>query len=434
MTPQSTFMILAPIETDRMARLRELLGTMESRFGQADPENELVPFGRFDRLHVARFVILEALTSGELRSYGMSPYPWQPALVFLGDCDGDAGSFLEQLAEQAGPGLRRIFSHCKGFVGTGGDLLQWMKLFSVKPSANYINWIGRTVQQVHEEAALHRTLSDHLAEIVDEVGRENSRALRQRLLTHVELEKAAGRIRLSPPAAAPLNWRVRNLLHMLGVPLLLLLVAPLLLIASPYLVWRLRVLEESDPELVIRPDRGHIVRLSIQEDRNITNHFNVLGDVKPGLFRLGLLKIALLLLDYSARHVYRRGFLTRVRTIHFARWVLLDNNRRLFFASNYDGSLESYMDDFINKVAWGLNLVFSNGVGYPRTRWLIKQGAEREQEFKYTLRRHQLPSEVWYKAYPELSAYDLSRNSRIRRGVELRQSSDAEIREWLSLI
>jgi hypothetical protein len=35
----------------------------------------------------------------------------------------------------------------------------------------------------------------------------------------------------------------------------------------------------------------------------------------------------------------------------------------MLFASNYDGSLESYMDDFINKVAWGLNLVFSNGVG-----------------------------------------------------------------------
>ena len=73
------------------------------------------------------------------------------------------------------------------------------------------------------------------------------------------------------------------------------------------------------------------------------------------------------LLDYAARHVYRRGYLTRVQTIHFARWVLLDDNKRMFFASNYDGSLDSYMDDFINKVAWGINLVFSNGVGFPRT-------------------------------------------------------------------
>jgi len=45
-----------------------------------------------------------------------------------------------------------------------------------------------------------------------------------------------------------------------------------------------------------------------------------------------------------------------------------------------------------------------------------------------------LPSEVWYKAYPGMTAFELSRNSRIRQGVESRQSSDAEIREWLSLI
>ncbi len=32
------------------------------------------------------------------------------------------------------------------------------------------------------------------------------------------------------------------------------------------------------------------------------------------------------------------------------------------------------MDDFINKVGWGLNLLFSNGVGWPRTRWLVHGG------------------------------------------------------------
>ena len=167
-----------------------------------------------------------------------------------------------------------------------------MNQHSIRPSANYINWIGRTVKQVHEEAALHRSLSDHLAKIVDDVGRENTRALRQRLLSHVELEKHAGRIRLSPPQATPLKWTVRNLLHKIGIPLLLLLLSPLFLLASPYLAWRLRTLERSDPEIVIRPSRDHTARLSVQEDRSITNHFNVLGDVKPGLFRLAALKIS----------------------------------------------------------------------------------------------------------------------------------------------
>jgi hypothetical protein len=309
-----------------------------------------------------------------------------------------------------------------------------MQAHSIRPQANYVNWLGRTVRQVREEAALHRSLAACLEKIVAEVGRENYRAIRQKLLNHVEIAKAENRLTLTPPEPTPLGWLLGNWLHKLGMPLLFLLLSPLLLVAAPLLAWRLRLLERSDPDIAIRPDREHIRTLSVLEDHDVTNQFNVLGDVKPGLFRLLLLRTGLLLLDYSARHIYKRGFLTRVTTIHFARWVLVDGNRSLFFASNYDGSLESYMDDFINKVAWGLNLVFSNGVGYPATRWLLKGGAEQEQRFKYVLRRHQLPSAVWYKAYPGLTAFDLWRNSLIRQGVEVRQPDEAAVRAWLSLI
>lgn len=434
MTPQSTFMIVATVRDAEMENLRTLLASMNKDVGQADPDNALVPFGHFDRLHVARFVIIEANTASDITAYGLTPYPWQASLAFLGDCDGDSGAFLAQLADQAGPGLIKIFSLCESFAGEESRLLAWMKAHQLQPAANYVNWIGRTVIQVHEEAALHRTLTLYLQQIADNTGRKNSRALRQQLLSHIEMEKHAGGLSLTPSAPTPCGWEIRNLLHKIGIPLLLLLLSPLFLLAAPILALRLRMLERSDPEIVIRARRQHISELSIQEDRYVSNQFNVFGDVKPGLFRLLLLKFLLLLLDYASRHVYKRGFLTRVRTIHFARWVLMDDNRRIFFASNYDGSQESYMDDFINKVGWGLNLVFSNGVAYPSTRWLVKEGAHHEQKFKQTLRRHQLPSEVWYKAYPDLTAYELSRNSRIRQGVENRQSSDSEIREWLNLI
>ncbi len=427
-------MIVATVRDAEMKSLRRLLATMNKGIGQADPGNTLVSFGQFDRLHVARFVIIEANTANDITEYGLAPYQWRPSLAFLGDCDGDSDSFLAQLADRCGPGLIKIFSLCEGFAKKQSSLLAWMKAHQLQPAANYINWIGRTVTQVREEAALHRSLSACLQTAVADIGRKNSRAIRQRLLSHVEIEKHAGRLALSPPEATPPGWKIRNQLHIFGIPLLLLLLSPLLLAAAPLIALRLRTLERSDPEIVIRAGRQHISELSIQEDRYISNQFNVFGDVKPGLFRLLMLRFLLLLLDYASRHVYKRGFLTRVRTIHFARWVLMDDNRRIFFASNYDGSQESYMDDFINKVGWGLNLVFSNGVAYPSTRWLVKDGAHQEQKFKQTLRRHQLPSEVWYKAYPDLTAYELSRNSRIRQGVENRQSSDSEIREWLNLI
>lgn len=434
MTPQSHFMIVASIRDGQVMPLRELLASMNLFNTHADPDNQLVPFGKFERLHMARFTILESDVLDEIKAFGVTPRPWQPALAFLGDIDGTRDSFLTELVDHAQPGLQQIFVHCEDFPEQDNALLGWMKSHNVIPQANYVNWVGRTVKQIHEEAALHDSLSIYLQTIVKEVGRENTRVLRQRLLSHVELEKHAGRLTLTPPEPTPLDWKIRNFIHLIGVPLILILLLPLFLMIAPFFAIRLRMLERSDPELFIRPTREHIMSLAAQEDHYLSNQFNVFGDIKPGLFRLLTFKLIMLITDYAARHIFNRGFLARIRTIHFARWVFLDNNHRAFFASNYDGSHESYMDDFINKVGWGLNLTFGNSVGYPTTRWLIKQGAYRELQFKYTQRRHQIPTEVWYKAYPDLTVTDLEHNSRIRRGVEVRQSSDAEIRDWLSLI
>lgn len=436
MTPQSTFMIASTVRVGELKNLRTLLASMNNVDipGHADPNNRLVPFGKFDRLHFARFVIIEAKTAHEITEFGVTPRPWRPTLVFLGDIDGDRDSFLAELVKHAGSGLKEIFSHCDSFPEDGSNLLEWMKQNNIKPDANYINWLGRTVKQIHEEAALHQCLSAYLQKIVNDVGRDNIRPLRQKLLSHVEMEKHKGRLTLTPPEPTPTDWKIKNLLHKIGVPIILLILSPFFLILVPFFAWRLRKLERSEPELFIRPSREHIKTLTVQEDWDVTNQYSVFGDVKPSLFRSLTFKFIVFLTDYVARHIYNRGFLTRIKTIHFARWVFMDNNHRVFFASNYDGSHESYMDDFINKVGWGLNLLFSNGVGYPTTRWLIKEGAQREFPFKYTQRRHQIPTEVWYKAYPGLTATDLVRNSRIRQGVEIRQSNDAEIREWLSLI
>jgi hypothetical protein len=106
----------------------------------------------------------------------------------------------------------------------------------------------------------------------------------------------------------------------------------------------------------------------------------------------------------------------------------------MIFFSNYDGSVESYMDDFINKTGFGLNASFSNGIGYPRTNWLVRDGCIDERNYKEYLRRHTLPSQVWYKAYPGLGAVDLERNTRIRRGLEMSSVTDEQAREWVALL
>jgi hypothetical protein len=143
--------------------------------------------------------------------------------------------------------------------------------------------------------------------------------------------------------------------------------------------------------------------------------------------------VALRGLDLASRHVFNHGSLAGVKTIHFAHWTKLDSGRRLIFASNYDGTVKSYNDDFIDKVWWGLNLVFSNGVGWPKTVLLIWGGAQDEQAFKYYLRRHQIPTQVWYSAYPDLTAVNIDNNAKIRAGLVGSMSSE-EAEQWLRLI
>ena len=433
MLPQSTFMVLAPVADGRREALQALLDGMNLVPPLADPANPLVPFGQFDRLHFARFVILDPLTDEDIGVYGEPASPWRVSLAFLGDCDGDAGSFVDELIATAGPGLRRIFSHCEG-CGPDTDLRLWMTVHAAKPTASYVNWIGRTVRQIHEESALRGALIAKARELGGSPATLPPARLRDQLLDFVRGELAAHRLKLTPEPPTPREWWLRNYLHAVGVPAVLIVAAPFLLLASPILLYMLRSREIADPELTPRLPLERIQELAAQEDHDFTNQFSAMGDVKPGRFRRWLVVALLRLLDYASRHIFRRGYLTRVQTIHFARWVLLDGDRRLLFASNYDGSLESYMDDFINKVAWGINVVFGNGLGFPRVSWLFGGGARFEGKYKRYLRRHQLPTAVWYKAYPGLSVADLNRNSMIRQGIDKPPQDGAATIAWLSLL
>ena len=425
-------MILASIRPGHEAELRRLLASMNNGPGRLDSNNKLIPFHQFDTLHVARLLLIDDKTVDDIRVHNMAPRTYPLMLTLLGDVDGDGDAFLDELARRAPHGLEEIFAHCEGFA-PGRDLVAWMKTHSVASAASYVNWRGRTVQRVREEAALHDALQQHIQSDSASLRGLSPQQIHAALRERIDADVRAGRVTLSAERPTPLGWRIRNLLHLVGIPLLLLLLSPVLLVIALIASVRLRRLEKTDPELCDRCDPAVSAELSLIEDYDVSNQFSAMGTLKPGLLRLATAAFALLLIDYSARHVYMRGALARVRTIHFARWVFLDHRQRVLFISNYDGSLESYMDDFINKVGFGLNVVFSNGVGYPRTDWLIKKGCADERKFKEYLRRHQMPTDVWYKAYPGLTAVDLERNSRIREGLAS-SLTDAEAGKWVALL
>jgi hypothetical protein len=433
MTHQSSFMIVAPLVLRRTDELRTLLVSMNSAPGSANPNNEIIPFGRLEDLHFARLVVLEDRTLDDITTaYGLLRREYPTYLAFLGDFDGETNRFLKELVEQAGHGLRQIFSFCEDF-SADCDLVRWMKDHEQRPATMYVNWAGRTMRQIREEDALRNRLEAHLQDNASVFATKSPRQIRDDLKEFVESERIAGRLRLTVPEQTPLTRRIQNVLHLAGVPLVLLFLTPLFILYLPLFAFQLRRREKRDIEIAPRVDSVHAETLADLEDRDVTNQFSALGSLKPGLFRRWTLVFLLWLVQYATRHIYNRGHLARVPSIHFARWVFLDDKKRLIFCSNYDGSLESYMDDFINKVGFGLNLVFSNGIGYPKTDWLIFHGAKDEQKFKYFIRRHELPTEVWYNGRPGLTNFDLQRNSRIRQGLEQASATDAEIREWFEL-
>jgi hypothetical protein len=423
-------MVAAPIGRQAVDPLQALLRSMTAAPGQADPSNPLVPFGRFENLHFSRFVILDDQTLNDVTLYGLTPIDYPLYLAFLADFDGDKQQFLSHLVRVAGDGLRRIFSFCEGF-GAGSDLAQWMRDHDLPIATSYINWPGRTVRQIREEADLRLAVAGHLRNLPGTFHATSAVALWKQARAFVAAEKSAGRLMLSRLSSPSLGQHVSNAIHFFGAGLAILLTG---LAIAPLVVFIIHPAEKTDPVFAPVPQRAYAESLAHIEDYEFTNQFSAMGSVKPGWPHVWVLRYILWLIGWTARHIYTKGRLARVRTIHFARWVFLDNHKRILFASNYDGSLESYMDDFINKVFFGLNAVFSAGIGYPTTRWILEDGAWDEQKFEYFLRRHQLPTDVWYNAYPSMTAIEQDRNSRVRQGLESPSLSEEAARQWLQLL
>ena len=350
-------------------------------------------------------------------------------LVFMSDIDGPCSGYLRRLADGAGAGLDQIYGHCVDYPAapTASQRVDFLRGHMISSAAAYVNTAGRSLEQVRTEEVLHEAVEDFLDER-DWTGRtpaEVRAAVRQHVAGRSDLRAA-----LKPAAGQGLRWRVRNGAHLAGGVAVVVVLSPALLVVLPFWLIALRFHEQRDAVITPPPDPAHEQELAANEGLLVQNQLSAVGFVKPGWLRRTTLWAVLWALNFASRHVYDKGQLAGIRTIHFARWVFLDDKRRLIFASNYDGSLESYMDDFIDKVAWGLNAAFSNGRGFPKTRWLIFGGAKDELAFKNYLRNQQIPTQLWYSAYGDLTAVNLANNAAVRAGLHGTDDDDAE--EWVA--
>jgi hypothetical protein len=79
----------------------------------------------------------------------------------------------------------------------------------------------------------------------------------------------------------------------------------------------------------------------------------------------------------------------KVGTVHDMRFVFLDDDRNLLFATAYDGDWDPYIDDFATKIPDFMDILFSCFEGWPGIR---------SPEVKDFIASHQVPASAWYVA------------------------------------
>jgi hypothetical protein len=99
----------------------------------------------------------------------------------------------------------------------------------------------------------------------------------------------------------------------------------------------------------------------------------------------------------------------KVGTVHDMRFVFLDNDTKLLFATAYDGDWDPYIEDFQSKIPDALDILFSNFEGFPGLR---------SPSIKDWLAKHQISAEAWYVASPNLTVAETKRLEKVGTAVE----------------
>lgn len=413
---------ITTVDPAKLGALASLLAEIEDDLSG----NPHLPFPRLKSLHFGSLTIFEDMGDEHGRKH------FAPCLVFEHNFDGTLEPYLEELLDCAAPGLDRIYSHCLEYPPSGladrATLRAFLLARVVRPDAYHIGNVGRTVRRVRQEADLREQIEGHLDRLVVE-GRAQAppAAIRRGIQEFVNS--------LAPDWSQPVPPRMTFAerfvpwVKLVGAALIALaLVVALFPLFILYVVM-LRARERTDPANIPQLDPAHVLGLAAREDHIVQNHMANLRYVKAGGLRLYTMRLVLLAVNLVAR-VSTRGQLVGLRSLHFAHWVLIDGGRRLLFLTNYDGSWENYLDDFIDRIAIGLTAIWSNTINFPRTRFLLFGGAKDGARFKATARQTQFYTNVWYSAYPRLTVQAVDNNSAIREDL-FTPLGEAKTRAWL---
>jgi hypothetical protein len=99
----------------------------------------------------------------------------------------------------------------------------------------------------------------------------------------------------------------------------------------------------------------------------------------------------------------------KVGTLHDMRFVFLDDDTKLLFATAYDGQWDAYIDDFVTKIPDLLDIISSAFEGWPGIH---------SPEAKDYIAKHQITAEGWYVGNPDLTVAETRRLKRLGEAVD----------------
>lgn len=425
MTEHGALSVIAEIKSGmQQALINELAAIENSR----NDINGSIPFPLLTSIHFARFVVLDNRVT-------VSGKPLPAQLAFTTNYDLPYRAHIQQLIQHAGPGLWRVFSHCTQFpVGpyNAAGLEQYLTQNNITPNTFYVGVGNRSVTQIRKEKLLRDEIERFADSHYHDFKNMPALAIRKKITDYLA-SKAEYTWALTPEPEATTAWKQRHYAKLVaGIALLLVLVIALLPLL---LLWILIILID---ELTDKPAQNivtkqHLRDLTDRETGMVQAQFSAVGNIKPGWFRLKTVQFLLTLTNFLAPYLFSKGRLSGIPTVHFARWLIINEGRQMLFLSNYDGNSESYLTDFINIAAKQLTLLFSHTVNYPKTYLMAFGGAKDAKRFMEWARHHQVVTQVWYTANKDVTVKNIYSNALIRKGLS-GTLTEKEALKWLSLI
>ncbi|MDP2317648.1 MAG: hypothetical protein Q8P41_32480 [Pseudomonadota bacterium] len=192
-----------------------------------------------------------------------------------------------------------------------------------------------------------------------------------------------------------------------------------------------RYLEYTQDDTHLEPSPEQLQRLLTREDHQIQNPLTMFSTVRDGWLRTFVFSRVLASADKAARHLWKTGRLAGIDTIHYARFLHIDDGRRMLFLSDYDGSWERYLGDFLTSGSVAVVPIWTHLQGCAPTRYAFETTPGFGRRFLAMTRHDQVPVQVWYSAFPKLSLSNMLANARLREGLYAEQLSPDDARAWL---